>query len=166
MNIQIKLQSFVINCLYWLCHPFKYPVARHQKETCTFWLTKVEPTYLNIERFMKTFTYEETDRWCDYRPWIITYFARNMRGDCSASAVAGKWSLACIGVKSAIYSLRDSMSKSVGHAVCVSEEDESGKRILIDGSAGDAVVIKIITKDVKATLLRKYSDYDNVKISG
>lgn len=155
MNIRLKIQSFIANCIYWIFHFYRYNKAVDLRDYHKLQLNVIEPTFLNARRFMGKFKYTP-DRWIDWRPWVITFFARNMKGNCNDAAVAGKWALKQIDIDSRILSLRDSTGANDSHAVCVSNNDD----ILINNNT----VIKVKTSCLYMYLIRYFNNkYDVIK---
>lgn len=155
MSIRLKIQSFIANCVYWTFNFYRYNQAVELRDYHQLQLHTIEPTFLNVQRFMEKFKYKP-DKWINWRPYILTYFARNMTGDCDDASIAGKWALRQIGIESRIISLQDSTGMNDGHAVCVSDNDD----ILITNSTA----IKIKTNCLYAYLMRYFDNkYDIVK---
>lgn len=71
------VSTFVCNAVYWLFHLHKLPDAIRQRNGIVVKHTD------DIEVWMELF--EWTREHGDWRPWIITILARNMRDDCVAN---------------------------------------------------------------------------------
>ena len=155
MSIRLKIQSFVANSIYWTVHPYLY---RWAKGYMDFEADKLK-TFNDVQTFQSRFKYT-ADKWFDWRPWVITFFARDMFGDCDDASIAGQWALQQIGVESHILSLRDSTGEHDGHAICVSNDNET--TIMISNDR----IVRFKSDDYCAFILRWFDYlYDTIKLN-
>lgn len=103
------VSTFVCNAVYWLFHIHRLPDAIRQRNGIVVKHTD------DIEAWMELF--EWTRERGDWRPWIITILARNMRDDCDGASQFARFLFGRMGHEAFTLSLWSSDSKS-GHDVC------------------------------------------------
>lgn len=105
--------SFLINCIFWILHPHKIKWALECKKHSANRVKNIK----DLKTEMSLFEWQK-DRFKDWRPWIITFFALGLKDDCDGASVLGRFLCKQIGIKGKIYHLR---GKS-GHAIFVSND--------------------------------------------
>ena len=134
MRTWFKIQSFVANCLYWF---FNFPQYGKAMELKDYWTNELRE-FADVARFMRQFEYT-SDKWIDWYAYPLTYFARDMHGDCDDATLIGKWALKRIGIESRILRLETKEQVSMklwllrlvsrknrrkDHTICVSNDND------------------------------------------
>lgn len=112
----LPIASLIMNLRFWW----------NKRVTWNTWTSVMEEidiyTLTDIADFMKTFKWT-ADKYIDWKPWVHTIFANNMKDDCDGAAVLGKWLLGKMGIDARIVKLWKT-GKSEGHTICVSKDDK------------------------------------------
>jgi hypothetical protein len=109
IRVEKPIWSFIVNCVFWLCHLNKIAATRKDMKT----ISKVSA----IEDVMKTFRWKE-DNFADWTPWIMTMTYQAYTDDCDGAAEFAKWYWKNHGVEADILNL---YSKTEGHTICVTK---------------------------------------------
>lgn len=115
IKILCPIWSFIINILYWLFHLHLLKENLKLKKSLLSDIKTIDDVKTGIELFVYT-----SDKFKDWTPWVVTFFAREKHGDCDDAAVYGKFLFKCAGISSSLWSLRG----KTGHMVCVSKDEK------------------------------------------
>jgi len=98
-KLSYELFSFIINILFWALHPHKISdVKRRYGEIESL------RTFDQVRTYMEQFQWVE-DKPVDWKPWLITVLARDLRDDCDGAAVLGQYLFGQIGHHADLYRL-------------------------------------------------------------
>jgi len=113
-DIILPIASIIMNLRYWWNKWDKWKDATEKMDIDVYNLQ-------DVAHIMSTFKWTP-DKYVDWKPWVHTIFANDMKDDCDGAAVLGKWLLGKIGFEARIVKLWKTGSNE-GHSICVTADN-------------------------------------------